>query len=222
MRWIARASLLPIGASLASIGIASDAVTSYIHISAATAPPMVLAEIVVPPSPDTGKRTSKAADLRERAKAYQEPTTSSTSPAPSSATPSSIIIVVPEEDEERGLLGPRQQSTSPSGASENRTKAKQYQLGKEAEKITAPQPEIKDPAQPQTNAAKAHDNRAKARGYFASDAKLVIERIGSDGIPLIQCGKLADNVAGRIGDGYQPGSIVYVMRDNKPFKVRCE
>lgn len=217
MRWIARASLFPIGASLASIGIASDAVTSSIYISATTAPPMVLAEIVVPPSPDTGKRTSKAGDLRERAKAYQEPTTSSTSSAPSST-----IIVVPEEDEERGLLGPRQQSNHPSGASENRTKAKQYQLGKDAEKITAPPPEIKDPAQPQTNAAKAHDNRAKARGYFASDVKLVIDRIGSDGIPLIQCGKLADNVAGRIGDDYQPGSIVYVMRDNKPFKVRCE
>lgn len=221
MHGIARVSLLSIGASLASIGIASDAVTSYIYISAATAPPMILAEIVVPPSPDTGKRPSKAGDLRERAKAYQEPTTSSTSPAPSSTTPSTIIVV-PEEEEEHGLLGPRQQSNHPSGATENRTKARQYQLGKEAEKITAPPPEIKDPAQPQTNAAKAHDNRAKARGYFASDAKLVIDRIGSDGIPLIQCGKLADNVAGRIGDDYQSGSIIYVMRDNKPFKVRCE
>jgi hypothetical protein len=72
-----------------------------------------------------------------------------------------------------------------------------------------------------TTAERAQENRLRARSYVSGDNTIVIERIGSDGIPIVACGKLVDNVAGRIGDDVQPGGVFVVVRDNKSFKVRC-
>ncbi|MCX7149329.1 MAG: hypothetical protein NTY05_07935 [Rhodocyclales bacterium] len=165
----------------------------------------LLAEIVVPAQQDSGKKTAKsAAEVRGKAKAYQE-----------SGSASPTIIVLPEEEEE-GLLGPRRQPES--GASQSRAKARQYQQGS----AQVPIPATPDSSNPgATNAERAQGNRAKARSYVSTDNTVVIERIGSDGIPIVSCGKLIANVAGRIGDDMQPGGIFFVMRDNKPFKVRC-
>lgn len=167
----------------------------------------LLAEIVVPAQPDSGQKTRKsAAEVRGKAKAYQEST--SGSPA---------IVVVPEEEEE-GLMGSRRQPES--GASQNRAKASQYRTGQGS--ALAPIPTTQDSANagPST-AERAQESRAKARSYVSTDNTVVIERIGSDGIPIVACGKMIANVAGRIGDDMQPGGIFFIMRDNKPFKVRC-
>lgn len=173
-----------------------------------TGSPLLLAEIVVPTQPDSGKKTAKsAAEVRSKAKAYQE-----------SAPGTPAIIVVPEEEEEEGLLGPRRQPES--GASQNRTRARQYQQGQGSAKI--PVPLTSEPGvQGATTAERAQENRARARSYVSTDNSVVIERIGSDGIPIVACGKLVANVAGRIGDDMQPGGVFFIMRDNKPFKVRC-
>lgn len=166
-----------------------------------------LAEIVVPTKEDSGKKASKsAADVRGKAKGYQE-----------SGSAGATIIVVPEEEEE-GLLSPRRQPES--RASENRARARQYQQGQGAAQI--PLPITKDAGNSgATSAERAQENRARARSYVSTDNTVVIERIGSDGIPIVACGKLIDNVAGRIGDDMQPGGVFFIMRDNKPFKVRC-
>ncbi|MCK9388198.1 MAG: hypothetical protein M0Q22_07370 [Sulfuritalea sp.] len=168
---------------------------------------LLLAEIVTPTQQDSAKKTAKsAAEARGKAKAYQE----STSGSP-------IIIVAPEEEEE-GLLGPRRQLES--GASQNRAKARQYQQGQGAAQI--PLPNTRDSGVPGTTTSeRARENVAKARSYVSTDNTVVIERIGSDGIPIVSCGKLIANVAGRIGDDMQPGGVFFIMRDNKPFKVRC-
>ncbi|TRZ91002.1 MAG: hypothetical protein D4R84_15125 [Rhodocyclaceae bacterium] len=168
----------------------------------------LLAEIVVPGNkPDSGKKTSKsAAEVVSKAKAYQE-----------SSSGSPTIIVMPEEEEE-GLLGPRRQPES--GASQSRAKARQYQQGQGSAQV--PNPSAPDSSNPgATNLERAQRNSAKARTYVSTDNTVVIERIGSDGIPIVSCGKLIANVAGRIGDDMQPGGIFFIMRDNKPFKVRC-
>ena len=167
----------------------------------------LLAEIVVPPQQDSGQKTKKSAtEARAKAKAYQE-----------SGSGGPTIIVIPEEEEE-GLLGPRRQPES--GASQNRAKARQYQQGQGV--TTIPVPIAKDPSSPAaTTAERAHESSAKARSYVSTDNTVVIQRIGSDGIPIVSCGKVADNVAGRIGDDVQPGGIFFIIRDNKPFKVRC-
>lgn len=169
---------------------------------------LLLAEIVVPPQQDSGKRAARsAAEVRAKAKAYQQ----------ESGAGSTTIIVVPEEEEE-GLLGPRRQPES--RASENRTKARQYQQGQVAPQI--PVPITREPGNTGTTTAeRAQENRARARSHVSTDNTVVIERIGSDGIPIVSCGKLADNVAGRIGDDVQAGGVFFIMRDNKPFKVRC-
>jgi hypothetical protein len=167
----------------------------------------ILAEIVVPTQKDSGDRAAKsAAEVRGKAKAYQ----GSGSGAPT-------IIVIPEEEEE-GLLGPRRQPES--GASVNRAKARQYQQGQGSQ---LPIPMTKDAGNTITTSSDhANDNRARARSYVSTDNKLVIERVGSDGIPIVSCGRLVANEAGRIGDDVQPGGIFFIMRDNKPFKVRCD
>lgn len=167
----------------------------------------LLAEIVVPTTPDSGQKTRKsAAEARVKAKAYQE-----------SESGSSAIVVIPEE-EEGGLLSPRRQPES--GASQNRAKARLYQQGQTPTPISVPTPQGSG-APGASTAERAQDSRAKARSYVATDNTVVIERIGSDGIPIVSCGKLVSNVAGQIGDDMQPGSIFFIMRDNKPFKVRC-
>lgn len=169
---------------------------------------MLLAEIMVPAQQDVGKKSARsAAEARGKAKAYQEST--SGSPA---------IVILPEEEEEEGLLGPRRQPES--GASQSRAKARQYQQGQGAAQV--PVPTIQDSGQGGASTAdRAQENRARARSYVATDNTVVIERIGSDGIPIVACGKLIANVAGRIGDDMQPGGVFFIMRDNKPFKVRC-
>lgn len=163
------------------------------------------AEIVVPAQPDSMKTTSKsAAEARSKAKLYQD-----------SGSASPTIIVIPEEEE--GLLGPRRQPES--RASENRAKARQYQEGGAPQ---IPAPLRRDPAGSEmTTSERASENKARARAYVSTDNTIVIQRIGADGIPIVSCGKLADNVAGRIGDDAQSGGIFFIMRDNKPFKVRC-
>jgi len=167
----------------------------------------LLAEIVVPTQPDSGQKARKsAAEVRGKAKAYQE----STSGSPT-------IVVVPEEEEE-GLLGPRGQPES--GASQNRSKANQYRQGQGSAQIPIPITQDSGKSGAST-AERAQENRAKARSYVSTDNTVVIERIGSDGVPIVACGQLVANVAGRIGDDMQPGGIFFIMRDNKPFKVRC-
>jgi len=170
--------------------------------------PFLLAEIVIPTQQDSGGKTAKsAAEVRGKARAYQE-----------SASGNSTIIVVPG-DEDEGLLGPRRQPET--GASQNRAKARQYQQGQGAAQVPIPITPDSGSAAP-TTVERAQENRAKARSYVSSsDNTVVIERIGSDGIPIVSCGKLAANVVGRIGDDVQPGGIFFIMRDNKPFKVRC-
>ncbi len=169
--------------------------------------PLLLAEIVTPAQPDSGQKTRKsAAEVRGKAKAYQE-----------SGSGSPTVIVIPEEEEE-GLLGPRRQPES--GASQNRAKARQYQQGEGAAQV--PVPMSRDSGTPGSSTAEnAAENRARARSYVSTDNTVVIERIGSDGIPIVSCGKSVANVAGRIGDDAQPGGVFFIMRDNKPFKVRC-
>lgn len=169
---------------------------------------VLLAGIVVPAQDDSAKRAAKSATtVRSKAKAYQEST---------SANPT--VIVVPEEEEE-GMLGPRRQ---PEGkASDNRFKARQYQQGGE-NAAQGSIPVLRDAGNAgSTNSDHAAENKARARSYVSSDNTVVIERIGSDGIPIVSCGKLVANVAGRIGDDMQPGGVFFIMRDNKPFKVRC-
>lgn len=168
---------------------------------------LLLAEIVVPAQPDNGQKTRKsAAEARGKAKAYQE-----------SGSGSPTILIVPEEEEE-GLLGPRR--LPESGASQNRAKARQYQQGDGA--VQVPVPMTRDSGAPgATTAERASENRARARSYVSTDNAVVIERIGSDGIPIVSCGKPAGNVAGRIGDDEQPGGVFFIIRDNKKFKVRC-
>ncbi len=171
---------------------------------------LLLAEIVVPTQPESGQKTKKsAAEARAKAKAYQES---------DSAYPTPIVI---PEDQEEGLLGPRRQPDSgATGAAQNRARARQYQQGQGT--LQAPVPMVRDPANAApTTAERAQESSARARSYVSTDNKLVIQRIGSDGIPIVTCGKVADNVAGRIGDDVQPGGIFFVIRDNKPFKVRC-
>lgn len=169
---------------------------------------MLLAEIVASDQADNGKKAAKpAAEVRGKARAYRD----------SGSGSSSTIIVLPEEEEE-GLLGPRR--IPESSASQNINKARQYQQGQGS--MSAPAPTFQDPANPPvTNAERAQDNRARARSYVSTSNTVVIERIGSDGIPIVACGKSVDNVAGRIGDDVQPGGIFFIMRDNKAFKVRC-
>ena len=169
---------------------------------------ILLAEIVVPAQQDSGKKAAKsAAEARGKAKAYQES---------GAGSAGQVIIVMPEEEEEEGLLGPRRQPDS--GASQSRAKARQYQQGA----AQVPVPTTADSSNPgATNAERAQGNRAKARTYVSTDNTVVVERIGSDGIPIVSCGKMIANVAGRIGDDMQPGGIFFIMRDNKPFKVRC-
>lgn len=172
---------------------------------------LLLAEIVVPTQPESGQKTKKsAAEARAKAKAYQES---------DSAYPTPIVI---PEDQEEGLLGPRRQPDSgATGAAQNRARARQYQQG-QGTTLQAPVPMVRDPANPApTTAERAQESSARARSYVSTDNKVVIQRIGSDGIPIVTCGKVADNVAGRIGDDVQPGGIFFVIRDNKPFKVRC-
>jgi len=167
----------------------------------------LLAEIVVPTQQDSGQKTKKsAAESRGKAKAYQE----STSGSPT-------IIVIPEEEEE-GLLGPRRQPES--GASQNRAKASQYRQGQGSAQVPIP-PTQESGNTGASTAERAQENRLKARSYVSTDNSVVIERIGSDGIPIVSCNKLVANVAGRIGDDMQPGGVFFIMRDNKPFKVRC-
>lgn len=165
------------------------------------------AEIMVPAQQDSGQKAKKsAAEARGKAKAYQE-----------SSSGSPTIIVVPEEEEE-GLLGPRRQPES--GASQQRSKASQYRQGS-AQQGSIPGTPDAGGATTASTADRAQENRLKARGYVSTDNTVVIERIGSDGIPIVSCSKLASNVAGRIGDDMQPGGVFFIMRDNKPFKVRC-
>lgn len=174
---------------------------------------ILLAEIVVPAQPDSGKKSAKsAAEARGKAKAYKDSGSGSGSAA------GQVIIVMPEEEEEEGLLGPRRQPDS--GASQSRAKARQYLQGQGSAQV--PIPTIQDSSNTgATNSERAQKNSAKARSYVSTDNTVVIERIGSDGIPIVACGKLIANVAGRIGDDMQPGGIFFIMRDNKPFKVRC-
>lgn len=117
------------------------------------------------------------------------------------------------------MLGPRRQ---PEGkASDNRVKARQYQQGGEGAAQGA-MPVLRDAGNAGTpNSDRAAENKARARSYVSTDNTVVIERMGSDGIPIVSCGKLVANVAGRIGDDMQPGGVFFIMRDNKPFKVRC-
>lgn len=196
-------SLLTVALALAAAGASGESARRT-----ETGGALLLAEIVVPTNQqdDTQKTKKSAAEARVKAKAYKE-----------SGSGSPAIVVMPEEEGE-GLLGPRRQPES--GASQNRAKARQYQQGQPAAQV--PVPGVQDSvSQGPSTAERAQENRAKARSYVSSDNTVVIERIGSDGIPIVSCGKLVSNVAGRIGDDMQPGSVFFIMRDNKPFKVRC-
>jgi hypothetical protein len=127
------------------------------------------------------------------------------------------VVIEPEEEEE-GMLGPRR--IPESSASQAVTKARQYQQGPATTKIQLSNA-LESGSEAATTAERAQENRLRARSYVSGDNTIVIERIGSDGIPIVACGKLVDNVAGRIGDDVQPGGVFLVVRDNKSFKVRC-
>ncbi|MDP1605858.1 MAG: hypothetical protein Q8L93_04315 [Rhodocyclaceae bacterium] len=156
---------------------------------------LAAAEIVIPPQKSVEAERAKAAPL---------------------IVPT-IILLPAEEDE--GVLAPRYR---PDGrAADQRHKARQYREG------VPPfgTPLIGDGAiillPEETTADRARENRARARAYVTDGNKLPIERMGSDGIPVIRCALPASSVAGRIGDDTRAGSLFYIVQGNQRIKVRC-
>jgi hypothetical protein len=170
-----------------------------------------LAGIVVPSETVEGGKEKESVKNKKRAKAYKE------------GTAASLPTATETEEEEEGMLGPRRQ---PEGrASENMTRAKAYQQGQVPAQAPIPATGTTESKSGESSSkGMAHDLKAKARAFFSkstSSNDLTVQKIGSDGIPIVSCSKAAENAAGRVGEDTEPGGIFYIMRDNKPYKVRC-
>lgn len=158
---------------------------------------------MAPAKPDAAATAaSGAAEQRDRARAYRK-----------DQAGSATIILMPEEDE--GVLSPR--GNADARATENRARARAYRQSQEgglaAPRVVAPGMSV----EVETSQDQARENRLKARGYREHGGTLAV---GPDGIPLVSC-KDTDNVAGRIGDDVQSGSLILIVRDGKTIKARC-
>lgn len=165
-------------------------------------PPLVIqmAELIVGPD-KTPSRPTSAHNQRERAGSYQ-------SSAP-----------VNSENDEVGILAPRGGAPTEERAYENRTKARAYQQGGDAQ-VPQPLPVLIGTDSAQTRGV---ENRNKARAYAGTGnaQEMDLSNVGRDGIPLVPC-RDVDNVSGRIGDDSITGSIVYIVRNGQQIKVRCK
>ena len=154
-------------------------------------------EIIVAPQQGGASEARSASELRDRARAYQSET-------------GSASIILPEAE---GVLSPR--STGGEGrAHDNRSRARQTQGGRDSTEI-----EIVVPAEASTPRNKASELRSRAGGYAHGENRS--HGKADDGIPTIVC-KDVESTAGRIGDDLVSGGIIIIMRDGKPFKVRCQ
>ncbi len=169
------------------------------------------AEIIVAPAGSnstagaTKSAPSKAAENRDRARSYQ------TEAAP---TPGTTVIVVPDGDE--GVLAPR----GNTNMQDNRNKAREYQRGNTG--VTAPQilvvPERHEAGVAETPRERVEENRSKARAYMKGESPFGAT---GDKLPVVSC-RDVENSSGRIGDDSQSGSVITIMRDGRPYKVRCK
>lgn len=161
-------------------------------------------EIIVAPQSGNAGSSRSAGDQRDRARAYQK----------DSAAGSTTIVVVPEE-ESPGILAPRF-SAPENRASDNRNRARQMQSGKEGGEVEVVVPGNGEAA---TTRDRARDLRSRAAAYTRGDSHT--NSNSKDGLPVIAC-KDVESVAGRIGDDASSGSVIVIIRDGKPMKVRCQ
>jgi hypothetical protein len=132
---------------------------------------------------------------------------------------------IPAEEEEGGFLSPRGGAPAEERAYDSRARARAYQQGADPSAVMPGLPPglMGDVAGPGNSQDRARDQRARARTYSGSGnaQDLDLSNVGPDGIPIVSCRGDVDNSAARIGEDGVSGSIFYVMRNNKPVKVRC-
>jgi len=153
-------------------------------------------------------KTPGARSQRERAGAYQKG-----------------AEAIPAGEEEGGFLSPRGGAPAEERAFENRARARAYQQGVDPSAVMPGMPSGQGEVTGQgTSQDRARDQRARARSYSGNGnaQDLDLSNVGADGIPIVSCRSDVDNTAARIGEDGVSGSVFYVMRNNKPVKVKCK
>lgn len=164
-------------------------------------------EIILAPQKADGATSS--GEQRARAKSYRK----------EQVEAGNDVLLIPENmGEEDGVLSPR--GGVESSATENRLRAKALRQSDDGHPApSAILPGIVGDGGDATGQDRARASRLKARAY-REHGQSAMESVGSDGIPLVLCTN-TESVAGRIGDDVQSGSLIYIIRDGKPFKARC-
>ena len=166
-----------------------------------TAPPLLLAELIVGPESSTQRAPSGASRSRSKAATYQE---------------DRVPVLI---EEEAGILQPRGGAPAEERAFEQRNRARAYQQGTD-QLLPMPLPGAMtaDPG----SQLRSSDARNKARAYTGTGnlQDVDLSNVGRDGLPIVDCHNV-DNVSGRIGDDTLSGAIVFLMRNSMQVKVRC-
>jgi hypothetical protein len=127
-----------------------------------------------------------------------------------------VLIVVP--DEEEGVLSPR---TEPETAADHAARARAARQGDGGQAVVPLSgAEFDRPVTGDAMAAQnARKNRERAAAYRKGTQSVTVVT-GNDALPVVDCSNV-ENVAGRIGDDAQSGSIVTLMQGRNQVKVRC-
>ncbi|MBP9219295.1 MAG: hypothetical protein KBF29_10710 [Sterolibacterium sp.] len=130
-----------------------------------------------------------------------------------------VLVIMP--DEEEGILSPRMEPESAADSAASAARARAARQGDGGQVVVPLQGADADrPATGETPAAySARKNRERAAAY-RKGAQPVTVVTGNDALPVVDCSNV-DNVAGRIGDDTQSGSVITLMQGRNQVRVRC-
>lgn len=173
---------------------------------------LLAGEIIVQPTDNGQKASTRAGDQRARARAQRQDKTDTNG-------------LESLGDELEGILAPRG-GQPVENSSELRQRARDYQRGNDSNIIIqgpAMNPGAGGGVAPELSTHdRAAESLARARRYGKGDQSGLTGKIGPDGIPYVSCTDVGSAV-GRIGDDTAgPGSLITVMKDGRPVRARCQ
>lgn len=171
-------------------------------------------EIVVGGSPKVKSNTSvsssgsEASRQREAARDYRK------------GQVATEVLVLPEVVDEDGLLSPREEVDFAGDNVDRARAARQGGSGQGSGVSVLGSDSGRVVTDESPSAQSARKNREKATDYRKGGTTGAMAVSGNDALPVVDCSNV-ENVAGRIGDDTQSGSVIMLMQGRNQIKVRC-
>ncbi len=130
------------------------------------------------------------------------------------------VLVLPEVVDEEGLLSPREEVDFAEDNVDRARAARQGGSGQGSGVSVLGNDSGRVVTDESPSAQSARKNREKATAYRKGGTTGAMAVSGNDALPVVDCSNV-ENVAGRIGDDTQSGSVIMLMQGRNQIKVRC-